>query len=117
MIRMIKWIFWSAIAIGWVVNIASILTDVKKKEGATDEQFFEWMNEGNNAAKTIGIFVPPIGGVLGIANLAGYSDEELSAVLDGFSSNSDDAPKSSAVQERKVPEPMKKDVSDPTPMD
>lgn len=116
MIRMIKWIFWSVIAIGWVVNIASILEDVKKQEGATDEQqFFEWMNEGNNAVKTIGIFVPPIGGVLGIANLSGYSDEELSAVLDGFSSNDD--PENSAVQERKVPEPMKQDVSDPSPMD
>ena len=115
---MIKWIFWTVIAIGWVVNIASILEDVKKQEGATDkQQFFEWMNVGNNAVKTIGIFVPPIGGVLGIANLSGYSDKEIAALLDSFTSN--DVPENidSGVQERKTPEPMKKDVSDPSPMD
>jgi len=107
MIKMIKWVFWSVIAIGWIVNLGSILSDVKKQEGAADEQFFEWVNEGNNAVKTLGIFIPPIGGVLGIANLAGYSDEELSAVLDGFSSNSDDV--DAGVQERKAPEAMKID--------
>lgn len=109
MTKIFKWIFWIVIAIGWVVNLGSILTDVNKQEGATDKQFFEWMNAGNNAAKTIGIFIPPIGGVLGIANLSGYSDEELSAVLDGFNSKSDDVPENIGVQERKAPEPMKKD--------